>query len=80
LRALGRAADVANRYVSLPDGLSYEAAMLLTAATPTDDSTTLKELGMTWRCPKAAIVESVRSMHESPSSTGLIPKPPEVAH
>ncbi|ORB17855.1 NAD-dependent epimerase/dehydratase family protein [Mycobacterium noviomagense] len=79
-RVLGRAADVANRYVSLADGLSYEAAMLLTAATPTDDSTTLKELGMTWRCPKAAIVESVRAMHGSTPSTGLIPKPPEVAH
>lgn len=62
-RALGRVADVANRYVTLPDGLSYEAAMLLTAATPTDDSTTLKDLGMTWRCPKAAIVESVQARH-----------------
>lgn len=60
LRAMGRLADVAGRYVPLGDGLSYEAAMLLTAATPTDDSTTLRDLGMTWRCPKAAIAESLR--------------------
>lgn len=60
LRGVGRLADVAGRYVPLGDGLSYEAAMLLTAATPTDDSKTLQDLGMTWRCPKAAIVESLR--------------------
>ena len=47
------------RYVPLGDGLSYEAALLLTAATPTDDSTTLQDLGMSWRSPRAAIVESV---------------------
>lgn len=61
LCAAGRMGDIAGRYVALGDGLSYEAAMLLTAATPTDDSKTLQDLGMTWRCPKAAIVESLRS-------------------
>ncbi|OBI44299.1 dehydrogenase [Mycobacterium kyorinense] len=60
-RGIGRLADVAGRYLTLADGLSYEAAMLLTAATPTDDSKTLRELGITWRCPKAAIVESLRA-------------------
>ena len=62
LRALGRVSDYAGRYISLADGLSYEAAMLLTAATPTDDCTTLSELGVSWRCPKAAIAESVRTL------------------
>ncbi|MCV7199047.1 NAD-dependent epimerase/dehydratase family protein [Mycobacterium angelicum] len=60
LCAAGRLGDLAGRYVALGDGLTYEAAMLLTAATPTDDSRTLQDLGMTWRCPKAAIVESLR--------------------
>lgn len=60
LCAAGRLGDIAGRYVALGDGLSYEAAMLLTAATPTDDTKTLQDLGMTWRCPKAAIVESLR--------------------
>ncbi|OBJ03815.1 dehydrogenase [Mycobacterium alsense] len=60
LRAGGRVADVAGRYVPPGDGLSYEAALLLTAATPTDDSATLRDLRMTWRCPKAAIAESLR--------------------
>lgn len=60
LRGIGRLADAAGRYVALGDGLSYEAALLLTAATPTDDSKTVGELGITWRSPKAAIVESLR--------------------
>lgn len=60
LRATGRVADVAGRYVPLGDGLSYEAAALLTAATPTDDTTTLRELGISWRPPAAAIIESLR--------------------
>jgi nucleoside-diphosphate-sugar epimerase len=60
LLGLGRASDVAGRFVPLSDGLSYEAAMLLLAATPTDDTATLAELGMRWRSPHAAIAESVR--------------------
>ena len=40
------------------DGLSYEAALLLTAATPTDDSATLADLDLTWRSPVAAIIAS----------------------
>lgn len=60
LRGVGRLADVAGRYIALGDGLSYEAALLLTAATPTDDSKTVDDLGIAWRSPKAAIVESLR--------------------
>ncbi|OBF23218.1 dehydrogenase [Mycobacterium kubicae] len=60
LLAAGRLADVAGRFVRLADGLSYEAAMLLTAATPTDDSKTLRDLDMTWRDPTAAIIASMQ--------------------
>jgi uncharacterized protein YbjT (DUF2867 family) len=57
-RTAGRVGDVVGRFVPLGDGLSYEAALLLTAATPTDDSATLADLGMMWRSPADAIVES----------------------
>ena len=61
-RLLGRLGDaVSGLLPSLPDGLSYEAAWLLTSATPTDDSRTLDELGLRWRSPTDAIVESVRA-------------------
>lgn len=58
--ALGRIADALGGVVRLGDGFSYEAAMLLTAATPTDDSFTLRELGMTWRPPQQAILASLQ--------------------
>lgn len=57
-RLVGRLADFAGRWVPLADGLSYEAAMLLTAAVPTDDSLTLSDLGLTWRDPRDAIIAS----------------------
>jgi dihydroflavonol-4-reductase len=60
-RGLGRIADVLGRMIPLGDGLSYEAAMLLTAATPTDDSKILGELGVRWRSPVDAIVDSLQS-------------------
>lgn len=58
-RTLGRVSDVAGRFVPMGDGLSYEAAMLLTAATPTDDSTTRRDLGIEWRSPTEAIRASL---------------------
>jgi nucleoside-diphosphate-sugar epimerase len=61
LLAAGHLTDLAGRFVPVSDGLTYEAAMLLTAATPTDDSATLRDLDMTWRPPQTAIVESVRA-------------------
>jgi nucleoside-diphosphate-sugar epimerase len=61
MRGLGRIADVVGRHIALADGLSYEAALLLTAATPTDDSRTRRDLDVQWRSPTAAIVESVRA-------------------
>ncbi|MGE2732026.1 NAD-dependent epimerase/dehydratase family protein [Mycolicibacterium vaccae] len=60
LRTFGRAADVAGRFLPLTDGLSYEAAWLLTSATPTDDRSTTSDLGLTWRDPRDTITESVR--------------------
>ena len=61
MRGLGRIADAVGQRVPLAEGFSYEAALLLTAATPTDDSRTLQDLGVQWRSPTAAIVESVRA-------------------
>ncbi|MFG1931512.1 NAD-dependent epimerase/dehydratase family protein [Mycobacterium sp. NPDC048908] len=58
--ALGRVADAVGGVIPLGDGFSLEAAMLLTAATPTDDSITLEELEMTWRSPQQAIMASVQ--------------------
>lgn len=61
LLAAARAADLLSRFIALPDGLSYEAMTLLIAATPTDDSATLRDLDLEWRSPQAAIVESFAS-------------------
>lgn len=60
LRGIGRGSDFASRFLPLPEGLSYEAAWLLTSATPTDDSATLADLGLQWRSPVEAIVDSLR--------------------
>lgn len=57
-RGLSRVGDALSNVVAMGDGLSYEAALLLTAATPTDDSATLRDLGISWRSPINAIVES----------------------
>ncbi|MCV7282488.1 NAD-dependent epimerase/dehydratase family protein [Mycolicibacterium flavescens] len=57
-RALSRFGEALSNVVDLGDGLTYEAALLLTAATPTDDSATLRDLGLTWRSPVEAIVTS----------------------
>lgn len=74
-RALGRIADQVGRVRPLAEGLSLEAATLLTAAVPTDDSATLSELDMQWRCPTAAIVESVRAaLHRSGQQLGDAPQ------
>ncbi|OBK25794.1 dehydrogenase [Mycobacterium asiaticum] len=57
-RGISRVGDALSGLVPLGDGLSYEAALLLTAATPTDDSRTLRDFGLTWRSPVEAIVAS----------------------
>lgn len=59
-KAIGRISDAAGKFLPLPEGLSYEAAWLLTSATATDDSLTLSELGITWSSPTDAIIDSLR--------------------
>ena len=55
-RAVGKIADVIGGLLSLGAGFSFEAAQLITAAIPTDDSRTLAELGVTWHSPREAII------------------------
>jgi nucleoside-diphosphate-sugar epimerase len=57
-RGVSRIGDVLGGIVPMGDGLTYEAALLLTAATPTDDSATLADFDMTWRSPVDAIITS----------------------
>lgn len=57
-RGVVRVADFAGRWLPLAEGLSYEAALLPTAAVPTDDSLTLSDLSLAWRDPRESIVES----------------------
>lgn len=55
---LGRVTDALSKLIPVSSGLSYEAASLLTAATPTDDSRTHDELGLQWRSARQALLES----------------------
>ncbi len=55
-RFIGRASDFAASAVPLGSGFSYEAAQLITAAIPTDDSATLRDLGLTWRSATDAVI------------------------
>lgn len=55
-RLLGRASDLAASVVALGSGFSHEAAQLITAAIPTDDSETLRDLNLTWRAAGDAII------------------------
>jgi nucleoside-diphosphate-sugar epimerase len=58
-RGIGWVSDLLGSVLPLGDGISYEAAMLLTAATPTDDAKTRADLGIkAWRSPQAAVLES----------------------
>lgn len=60
-RGMGRVADAIGTVVPVSPGFGYEAAWLLTAATPTDDSRTLSELGLSWRPARDALAASVRA-------------------
>ncbi|WP_370333772.1 NAD-dependent epimerase/dehydratase family protein [Mycolicibacterium hippocampi] len=57
-RGVSRVGDILGGVVPMGDGLTYEAALLLTAATPTDDTATLRDFGISWRSPVDAIVAS----------------------
>lgn len=59
-KGIGRVSDLVSKFMPLNESLSYEAAWLLTSATPTDDSATLADLGLEWNSPTKAIVESLR--------------------
>lgn len=77
-KGIGWVSDLASKLLPLPESLSYEAAWLLTSATPTDDSATLADLGLQWRSPVDAIVESLRA-GLSPAAPVLPPTiPPNV--
>jgi nucleoside-diphosphate-sugar epimerase len=54
-RAVGRVSDLLAGIVPLGAGFSHEAAALITAAIPMDDSATLRDLDLQWRCPADAI-------------------------
>ncbi len=55
-RVLGRLSDLVSSIVPLGSGFSYEAAQLITAAIPTDDSETLRDLNLVWRSARDAII------------------------
>jgi dihydroflavonol-4-reductase len=57
-RGMGRMGDLLNRVLPLGSTFSFEAAQLVTAAVPTDDSRTLVDLGITWRSARKAIIET----------------------
>lgn len=62
IRAAGRASDLIGKVRPLAAGLSYEAAWLLTAATPTDDSAALAVLGRGWRSAREALADSAEPL------------------
>lgn len=57
-RMLGRLGDFVDNLVPLGSAFSYEAARLVTAAIPTDDSRTLADLGIAWRPARRAIIDT----------------------
>lgn len=65
-RGISIVGEALSGVVDLGDGLTYEAALLLTAATPTDDSATTGDLGITWRSPVDAIIASFEPQQSVP--------------
>lgn len=57
-RALGKVSDRLAAVLPIGAAFGYEAAQLITAAVPTDDSSTLSELGLRWRSPVEAIIST----------------------
>ncbi|CAJ1584366.1 NAD-dependent epimerase/dehydratase family protein [[Mycobacterium] wendilense] len=55
-RGIGRLSDLMASVLPLGSGFSQEAAALITAAIPMDDSATRRELGISWRSPVEAIL------------------------
>jgi len=65
---VGRLADLLGTMVPLGDGLSHEAAMLLTAGIATDDTQTLTDLGITWRSARQSIISTVATGRTDPGA------------
>lgn len=76
IRALGRVSDLVGRFLPMSAGISYEAAWLLTAATPMDDSRTRSELGLTWRPIRQALMDTMRQA----APAGVVATPVEERH
>ncbi len=60
MRGIGRAADLAGKFLPLSPGVSFEAMWLLTAAVPMDDTRTIEELGMVWRPVRESLEDALR--------------------
>lgn len=69
-RAMGRVSDAIGKVHAVSAGFSYEAAWLLTAATPTDDSAALALLGRPWRPARDALAASVRGLSPNGQAAG----------
>lgn len=70
-RLVGRLSDLAAAVVPLGSGFSFEAAQLITAAIPTDDAETLRDLHVAWRSATQAIIATFDpgSNAEAPRAT-----------
>ena len=59
MTGLGRTIDLAKRLVPFDYPLTYEAALAMISAVPTDDTATLAELAVSWRPPAATLRDAV---------------------
>ncbi|MCC5951446.1 MAG: NAD-dependent epimerase/dehydratase family protein [Acidimicrobiia bacterium] len=59
LTGLGRTLDALKRFRSFDYPMTYEAALAMTCAVPTDDSATLADLGLAWRAPADTFRDAV---------------------
>jgi UDP-glucose 4-epimerase len=59
IRGIGRVSDLLARWLPMTPSFSYEAAWLLTAMCPTDDSRTHSELGVHWRPVEDTLAASI---------------------
>lgn len=65
LTGLGRGLDALKRVKRFDYPMTYEAALAMTSAVPTDDSATLADLGVTWRDPADTLRDAARwLLHE----------------
>ena len=79
LKAFGRLLDALKRIKTFDYPMTYEAALAMTSAVPTDDSATLAELGITFRPPADALRDAsawLLSIGElDPSHAPKLPNP-----